>query len=153
MTALHLGDHRTAVLALTLLGGYAGHETGDYLVQLDCDAQAKQQHTPAGRRALARHAITYGLSQAATKAFLYRAAGVRVPAGAQAAGTALEILLHALIDDGRLLRRFATVTGKLGFHDVNAGGVNGRMLMDQATHKGIQIPLGAVLTAVLTRRA
>lgn len=144
--------YRVAVLGLTWLAGSAGHETGDYLVQLDCDAQRKQQRTRQGRRSLARHAITYGLTQAATKAAAYRASGLRVPLAAQAAGTAVEIVAHAVIDDGRLLRRFAEVSGKLGFHDLNAGGINGRALMDQASHKGLQIPLGAVITAVLAVR-
>ena len=49
--------YRTAVLAVSWLGGSAGHETGDYLVQLDCDAVVKQEHTPQGRRALARHGL------------------------------------------------------------------------------------------------
>jgi len=144
--------YRAAVLGVTWLAGAAGHETGDYLVQLDCDAQRKQQRTPAGRRALARHAITYGLTQAVTKAAAYRASGLRVPVAAQVAGTVAEIAAHAAIDDGRLLRRFAQVSGKLGFHDLAARGVNGRALMDQATHKGVQIPLGAVLTALVAAR-
>lgn len=144
--------YRAAVLGLTWLAGAAGHETGDYLVQLDCDARRKQQRTPAGRRALARHAITYGLTQAMTKAAAYRAVGVRVPMGAQAAGSVAEIVLHAVIDDGRLLRTFAEVTGKLAFHDLAAAGVNGRALLDQAAHKGLQIPLGAVITTVLAAR-
>jgi|GEM_PF-4986368 len=144
--------YRAAVLGLTWLAGAAGHETGDYLVQLDCDAQRKQQRTPAGRRALARHAITYGLTQAATKAAAYRAAGLRVPVAVQAAGTAAEIVLHAVIDDGRLLRTFAEITGKPTFHDLAAAGVNGRALMDQAAHKGLQIPLGALITAALAAR-
>lgn len=142
----------TAVLALTWLGGLAGHHTGDYLVQSDHDAQHKQNHTPQGRRALARHATTYGMAQAATKALAYRAAGVRVPVAAQAAGFAVETLLHAVIDDGRLLRRFAEVTGKIKFHDLAAAGINGRMLMDQAGHQGGQISVGAIVTAVLARR-
>jgi hypothetical protein len=166
--------YRATVLGLTWLAGSAGHETGDYLVQLDSDAQRKQGHTRPeqpgwpgddrtpcqrvhdGHVSLLRHAFTYGLTQAATKAAAYRLAGVRVPLAAQAAGTVTEIALHALIDDGRLLRRFAQAVGKLGFHDLNAGGVNGRMLLDQATHKGLQVPLGAMVTtaaaAALTSR-
>jgi hypothetical protein len=61
------------------------------------------------------------------------------------------MLLHALIDDGRLLRAFAHHTGKGGFHDLATGGVNGRMLLDQAAHKGLQIPADAMVTALLTR--
>lgn len=141
--------YRTAVLAVSWLGGSAGHETGDYLVQLDCDAVVKQEHTPQGRRALARHAITYGLTQAVTKAAGYRLVSVRVPLGAQLAGAVAETVLHAVIDDGRLLRTFAQRTGKLRFHDLNAGGINGRALMDQAVHKGLQLPIGAAVTTAV----
>lgn len=168
--------YRAAVLGLTWLGGAAGHETGDYLVQLDSDAQRKQDHTrpdtPSGpedrrtpcqrvrdgRVSLARHAITYGIAQAVTKAVAYRAAGLRVPLGAQAAGTAAEIVLHAVVDDGRLLARFAAAAGKAdhekktGFFYSGHAVASGRSLMDQAVHKGVQIPLGAVITTLLAAR-
>lgn len=144
--------HRAVVLALTWLASHAGHETGDYLVQRDCDARHKQNHTPEGRKALATHAVTYGATQAVVKTVVFRAAGVRIPWRALVAGQLVEMVLHAVIDDGRLLRRFATAVGKLPFHDLNAGGVNGRLLLDQATHKGLQIPLGAIITALLARK-
>lgn len=51
----------------------------------------------------------------------------------------------------RLLRHFAAAVGKLPFHDLNADGVNGRMLLDQATHKGLQVPAGAMITALLVQ--
>lgn len=143
--------YRAAVLALSALGSFAGHESGDYLVQRDCDAQAKQHRTPQGRYSLVIHASSYAATQAVTRAGIYRMAGVRVPVLAQIAGAVTEGALHALVDDGRLLRVFADATGKRNFHDLAAHGVNGRMLMDQGVHKGIQIPLGAaVTTAVAT---
>lgn len=149
-------SYQPAVFALSAIGSHAGHETGDYLVQMDCDAQAKQQRTTAGRLSLARHAATYAATQAVTRVGIYRTAGVRVPVLAQLAGAVTEGVLHAVVDDGRLLRRFAEATGKDGFHDLNAGGINGRALMDQAVHKGLQVPLGAAVTTVvaaaLTRR-
>lgn len=144
--------HRALVLALTWLAGQAAHQTGDYLIQRDCDAQAKQKRTRQGRRALAWHALSYGLTQAASKAAVYRVAGLRVPVGAQFAGFAVETLLHALVDDGRLLHDFAHRTGKGGFHDLTAAGINGRALMDQAAHQGLQIPVGAITTALLATR-
>lgn len=144
--------YRTAVLALSTLGSSAGHKTGDYLVQLDRDAQRKQQRTPEGRRSLARHAATYALTQAAARGAFYRTAGLRVPALAQLAGAVTEGMLHALIDDGRLLARFAEATGKRDFHDLAASGINGRALMDQASHQGIQIPLGALVTTAVASR-
>lgn len=142
-------SYRAAVFALSAIGSHAGHETGDYLVQMDCDAQQKQQHTAQGRFSLARHAATYAATQAATRVGIYRTAGVRVPALAQLAGAVTEGVLHAVVDDGRLLRRFAELTGKDGFHDVAGNGINGRALMDQAVHKGIQVPIGAAVTTVV----
>lgn len=140
---------RSAVAALTALGALCGHHGGDYLVQVDCWAQAKQQRTPEGRRALAAHASTYALTQAVTKAVFYRTAGVRVPLLAQLAGAVVEGVLHAVIDDGRLLRRFADVTGKRRFHDLADHGVNGRMLLDQAAHQQLQIPAGVLVTVAV----
>ncbi len=47
------------------------------------------------------------------------------------------------------LDTFTDASGKRGFHDLAGNGVNGRALMDQAAHKGIQVPLGAAVTAAL----
>jgi hypothetical protein len=58
-----------------------------------------------------------------------------------------EGVLHAVIDDGRPLARFADVSGKRGFHDLIAGGVNGWMLLDQAAHHQLQIPAGLQLVS------
>lgn len=144
--------YRAMVLTLGWLASQAGHETGDYLVQRDCDAQRKQDRTAEGRRALAAHVVTYGITQAVVKAATFRTAGVQVPWRAVAAGQLVEMVLHAVIDDGRLLRWFAATAGKSAFHGLDAGGVNGRMLLDQATHRGLQVPAGALVTALLARR-
>ena len=159
---------RGLVFALTWIGAATGHAAGDYLVQLDTDARHKQDHTrpaaptdpaddrtPArrtrdGHRALARHVLTYGASQTVTKTIAYRASGVRVPWYAQLAGAATETALHALIDDGRLLRAYARAAGKIRFHDLADGGVNGRMLLDQAAHQSLQLLAGALATTLLT---
>jgi hypothetical protein len=143
---------RAVVLALTWLGGVAGHHSGDYLVQLDLWARAKQQRTGRGRRALVAHCVSYAATLAVTKAFAYRVAGVRVPLEAQLFGALTEGLLHGLIDDGRLLRRFADATGHQRFHDLADHGVNGRMLMDQAAHLGIQLPISAAVTTFFSER-
>jgi hypothetical protein len=147
---------RATITVLTTLGSLLGHHGGDYLVQNDCMAQRKQQRTAEGRKALAAHAASYAATQAATKAVFYKTAGVRVPLLAQLAGALVEGVLHAVIDDGRLLRKFAARTGKAGFHGLADHGVNGRMLMDQAVHQQLQIPAGAVATvavaALLARR-
>lgn len=140
---------RATVLAVSWLAGLAGHEIGDYLIQLDRDALTKQDHTREGRRALTRHVVTYSLAQAAAKWVCLRVAGARTPARAVIAGQLVEALLHAIIDDGRLLRCYADLAGKRRFHDLAAGGVNGRMLLDQACHRGLQLPAGAIVTAML----
>ncbi|QYN41125.1 hypothetical protein K1T35_48165 (plasmid) [Pseudonocardia sp. DSM 110487] len=155
---------RIHTTVLSGVGGLAGHYGGDYLVQLHRWAAPsgpdgvplKQQHNPQGRRALAAHVISYVATQAVTKAAFYRSAGVRVPLLAQLSGAVVEGVLHAAIDDGRLLRRFADATGKRRFHDLAAGGINGRALLDQAAHLQIQIPAGTFVTAAvacaITRR-
>jgi len=148
---MHNPLRRAAVLAVAWIAGQAGHHIGDYLVQRDCDAQKKQQHTGEGRRALANHAVSYGITEAVVRALAYRVAGLRVPARAQLAAAVVETVTHAVIDDGRLLRKFADTTGKGGFHDLNQSGVNGRMLLDQAAHVGLQVPAGAAITAALGR--
>lgn len=187
---------RAAVLAVSALGSTFGHEGGDYLVQRDHDARRKQQRTAHGRRGLAVHCLTYAATQHVTKAALYRAAGLRVPMVAQLAGSATEGVLHAVIDDGRLLAWFANTTGKDKFVQLGAprrvvpvvdegdsvrpvhlveatetgeptlvarkNGVpipagpydnpspaTGRALMDQAAHKALQIPLGAIVTTLV----
>lgn len=147
---MHQSVRRAAVLAVSWIAGQAGHHTADYLVQRDCDAQKKQHRTPEGRKALASHAISYGVTQAVTRAVAYRVAGLRVPARAQVTAAVVETIAHAAIDDGRALRRFADATGKGGFHDLAGHGINGRALMDQAAHTGLQIPAGAMITAVMS---
>ncbi|MDN5917829.1 MAG: DUF3307 domain-containing protein [Pseudonocardia sp.] len=140
---------RAAVTVLTAIGAVLGHHGGDFLVQTDCMAAGKREHTPHGRRALARHAVSYAGAQAVTKAALYGASGVRVPVAAQLAGAVVEGVLHALIDDARLLQRLARSTGKARFHDVAPGG---RMHMDQAAHMQVQILAGTVTTALIAAR-
>jgi hypothetical protein len=139
--------------ALTILGSLLGHHGGDYLAQNDDMAGNKQKHTHSGRKALAKHAASYTLVQALTKAVLYKTDGVKVSWKAQLAGALTEGLLHAVIDDGRLLRLFAEKTGKTSFHSLADHGVNGRMLMDQAMHHQIQMVLGAVVTILVDNRA
>ncbi|OZM79925.1 hypothetical protein CFP66_23260 [Pseudonocardia sp. MH-G8] len=155
---------RSSIVTLSALGSLFGHHGGDYLVQDDCMAAHKQQHTPRGRRELALHAGTYAATQAATKALFYRAAGVRVPLLAQVAGAVVEGVLHAVIDDGRLLERFSRLGRGRGrfidqwgevlgrqerFHGLASSGVNGRMLMDQAAHHQVQIPAGVLATVAV----
>lgn len=144
---------RPVVLLLSWLAGLAGHYSGDFLVQRDCDAQRKQERSPAGRRALLRHVVTYALSLAGTRAAAYRLAGTRVPLRAQLAAAVVEAVLHALIDDGRLLRRYAELVDKTRFHDLTSDGINGRSLLDQAVHLGVQLPIGAAVTAVAAQMA
>jgi len=140
---------RATMLAVTWLAGLAGHEVGDYLIQMDCDATTKHLYTPTGRRALARHVATYTLAQTCAKTLALKAAGVRVPWRAVLVGQLVETVAHAVIDDTRLLERYAALVRKSPFWRLAGGGVNGRMLMDQAVHRGVQIPVGAVVTMLV----
>jgi hypothetical protein len=156
---------RAILTALTAIGGLCGHHGGDYLVQDDCMARWKQARDEDGaraRRELALHATTYAATQAATKTLFYRTAGVRVPVLAQLAGAVTEAVLHAVIDDGRLLRRFSRLgagrqrfVDKQGrafgrqqrFHDDVPGG---RAQMDQAAHQQLQVPAGTIVTVAVS---
>jgi hypothetical protein len=172
VTTDHQERDRATLTALVALGGLFGHHGGDYLVQDDCMAHWKQnrQNRPRARRELAIHATSYAATQAITRAAVYRTARVRVPLIAQLAGAVVEAVLHAVVDEGRLLRaysrlgagraRFTTDDGRergrqQRFHDDVPGG---RALMDQAVHHQLQIPIGtavtvAVASAVTRRRA
>jgi hypothetical protein len=123
--------------------------------------QARDEDQARARRELALHVASYAATQSATKALFYRTAGVRVPVLAQLAGAVTEGFLHAVIDDGRLLRKFSRLgSGRrrfvdeqgraLGrqqrFHDDVPGG---RGQMDQAAHQQLQILAGVVVTVAV----
>ncbi|GAA4890693.1 hypothetical protein [Saccharopolyspora cebuensis] len=108
--------YRPLVFSLSAIGSLTSHGGGDYVVQSDWCARYKQTRSPEGRRALAAHGATYGLAQLATRIGVCATAGLRVPLLAQLAGTSVEVVLHVLVDDGRLLRWLAESTGKGGFH-------------------------------------
>lgn len=149
MNARHAPNERAVTVAITALGSLLGHHGGDYLVQTDTCAAAKQDRTPAGRRALAVHAGTYALTQAVTKNVLYRLAGLRVPATAQLAGALTEAVVHAVIDDGRLLEVYARHTRRDRFYGLAQAGINGKSLLDQAAHIQVQIPAGIAATTTV----
>lgn len=140
---------RALTLITSWIAGIAGHYTGDYLEQPDWCAQQKQHSGRTGWRALARHVAGYAACQTITRAVAYRTAGIRVPLTAQVGGALTDAVIHGVIDDGRALRRYAETNGKPAFHDLADHGINGRALMDQAAHLGIQIPLGAIVTTLV----
>jgi hypothetical protein len=105
---------------------------------------------------------SYAATQAATKALFYRTAEVRVPGLAQLAGVVIEAVLDAVIDDGRLLRRFSRLGAgrqrfvdrqgrafgrQQRFHDDVPGG---RAQMDQAARQQLQVPAGTVVTVAVS---
>ncbi len=120
----------TAITTLTWIGGEAGHEVGDYLVQLDRDAIRKKgwafpskpawrgdtrtacQRVRDGKTSLIRHVVTYAISQAATRYAIYRTAGIRPPTHGVVLACAAEAALHGVIDHGKALDRFIHATGK-----------------------------------------
>ncbi|MFC7344547.1 hypothetical protein [Saccharopolyspora griseoalba] len=145
--------YRALVYTTNIAGAIIGHFAGDFAAQTDWMAINKQKRTAKGRRALAAHGLAYGLAQGLCKAAALRAAGLRVPVRAQLAGQAAETLLHVLIDDGRLLRRFAYATGSGAFHELAPDCPSGgRALLDQGAHHWAQLPIGTTITAVLADR-
>lgn len=144
--------YRAVVFAVVHAATSGGHEIGDYLEQPDWAARAKQQPGPEGRGALHRHVAGYTTVQTVATLAALKATGVRVPLRAVLAGQAVNAVTHWAIDRGPVLRRFADLTGKRGFHDLATGGVNGRALLDQAAHKGI-LPIAAAVTAAMAGRS
>jgi len=109
---------RAAVFAVADAAGRAGDMVGDYLVQTDRQARAKQCRTPKGRRALLAHAATYALTEAGARAVVYRITRTHVPFKVQILIALVEGGAHAAIDDGRLLALFAKATEKWNFHQL-----------------------------------
>ncbi|MGC4947768.1 hypothetical protein ACLQ2N_16425 [Streptomyces sp. DT224] len=132
----------------------AAHEVGDYLVQLNTDADAKGKRGPEGVAACLRHVTSYTATQALALYAADRYLGLGLSWRRAAAGLALSAVTHYAADrcaghwaddsdDAPLLVRAAHKAGKSGWliKDPRAGA-----LLDQAWHKG-WIGLAAAVVA------
>jgi hypothetical protein len=108
----------------------AAHAVGDFLLQTDWQAQNKRgglAQNATSRQALAGHVAVYTLACAPVLAGIARGRGGRLAALA-AVGIALP---HAILDDGRLLARWAHWGKRL--EEAEAPG-NVMLMVDQSVH-------------------
>ncbi|MEV3927231.1 hypothetical protein [Actinomadura coerulea] len=92
----------------------AKEKHGQTLVPRGPDARALTV-SQLGRRAAARHALTYTAGQVAAAAIVLRSLGFRVPVAALLAGAIVNGGTHALIDRRRILEQLAAKTGHTTF--------------------------------------
>lgn len=178
-------DHPAALLALRIATFEALHPACDNWCQRSDDALDKRntgrdlvhpwtgQPTPsrwavtrdtrawisAGRHAITHEALNFGGFLA-----LARLCGLRVPAGAVLAASAVNVITHAALDRGPLMRAFVRLTRKQGYVDFGTvvrqpGGPAGTvgpgtawMVLDDAAHRALAVLSAAVLVAVARRR-
>ncbi len=135
---------QTLTFAVTSAALYAGHQLGDHLLgQTDTQAAGKAQPGWAGRRALIRHVIQYHLVLAGTLAIAVLALHMPVTPVGLAAGGALSVVTHAVLDRRWPLiwlmehtgsRSFAALRLPITGASVEAGWHPGRYAADQACH-------------------
>lgn len=106
---------------------FAAHHVGDYWVQTDAQAQAKEHHAGA----CLAHVGTYLLTHAVFLAGLALATGWTPSVAGTLAGFAVTAVTHYLADRRAPLRWLAAHTGGGGFWDRG-----GAPLLDQAWHIG-----------------
>ena len=107
-----------AVLGASFAALYAGHQVGDHIVQTDRQAAGKA----AGKGWLgpmAGHLVGYGLAQALAL-LAAGLAGVPLSVRYVAAGLAVSVLSHGLIDRRRPVRWLLRHTGSSGFAEMTA---------------------------------
>jgi hypothetical protein len=122
----------------------ASHEVADHWVQVDTQATAKGERSPAGVRACASHVATYTATQALALAAVGRITGARLSWRRSAAALALSAATHYIADrqgghwrdpedQRRGIVRLAADTGHARWlqRDPSAG-----YLLDQSWHKG-----------------
>lgn len=151
-----------------LHGGYKVYADGTPVGEETDDRSGERTFTAsqAGRRAAARHAVTYTAGQLAGTVMVTRAMGYRVPVRALLAGAVINGFTHAGIDRREPLLRLAGRAGKSGYiarcHAVRingdgtpvaeAGGPGTALMeLDQAAHRAIGV-LAAVVTAWIATR-
>ncbi len=151
---------RAARFAATFAALYAAHEVGDQWVQYHEDAAHKQDQTPAGKHACARHVATY----TATTALAVGTANAALRLGLNwrgiLAGQAISAATHYIVDRGAPLRRIASKISKEGYLDkitvVRQPGTEpsvvgpgtGAYALDQSWHIG-WLAVVALATAIL----
>jgi hypothetical protein len=139
------------------------HPVCDHLLQRGVDAQRKTLPGRDGRVHCAAHVATYTAGQVVVAQVVTRALGYRIPAGAFAAGTALNAVTHFAIDRRagfiRALRKagkgeyldHATAQRRPGVVDQTGPGT-ALYELDQSTHRLIGV-FASLLTTWLAVRS
>lgn len=121
---------RASVIYAALRTGAA---IGDFFVQTEHQALCKAKKTPQGRRALAAHAVTYGLTQGAFLAAANHLLGAGIRPSRMVQAVAFSTVTHAFIDQRWPIRKAAKALKKEGFHDM-APPLGGAFHLDQSAH-------------------
>lgn len=95
------------------------HPFCDQIVQSPCDAMNKDKPGWTGRKACARHCLSYSTCQLAAAFGVTRALGLRPPWTSLLAGTAVNAVTHYVIDRREPLKMFlrSRWIGKAGYLD------------------------------------
>jgi hypothetical protein len=147
----------------------AAAAVGDHWIQSDRDARIKGatddspvtlvdpetgtktvHGTVDGRKACARHCLTYTATQAAALVAGSRALGLRLRPGPVAAALTISYVTHYAADrrvPGGLLQRLADATGKGRFWRLADHGINGAYALDAAWHHGWEAIAAVVASA------
>jgi hypothetical protein len=132
-------------LGSTFAALYAAHQVADHHVQRDRDAQAKGLPGADGHLACTRHVASYTATAVVALAAAHLPTGARPRYGRIAAGLALSLVSHYVIDRREPLKRFAAATGHAGFYalgtprlgrDDNPCLGTGAYALDQSLHVG-----------------
>lgn len=114
---------------------YAAHHVADHWVQTDHQACTKGKPGWRGRVACAAHVATYTVTGVIALGLLVWQTGLALAWGPTAVGLAVSAATHYVADRREPLRKIAKFF-RLGFYDVNGGGINGAYLLDQSWHVG-----------------
>lgn len=123
--------------AIRALVAYAalrtGAAVGDFFVQTDHQAKHKDEKTSEGRKALAAHSLTYGVTQGVLLIAANRALGTNIRPARIFQAVAFSTLTHAFIDQRWPIRKAAKTLKKEKFHDM-APPLGGAFHLDQSAH-------------------
>lgn len=89
-----------------------------------------------GRIACVSHVVTYTLTAVVALVLAYWRTGLHPSLGNVVAGLAVSAVTHYIADRRTPLRRIADTLGSGKFYRVNANGICGAYLLDQAWHVG-----------------
>lgn len=129
-------------VAITL---YIAHMVADHWGQHDKQAANKGAEGRIGQLHCAIHVAIHTAILAAALGFVWWDQALPINPLAFVAGLALNGATHYFADRRKPLRKLAEKTGQGKFYQLNAGGISGPYLLDQAWHIGWLLPVGAII--------